>query len=311
MSNSPRTPRGLYVAPVTPFNPDESIDFDALKSFTQYLVDEASADGVLACGYTGEISSLTEREQIEIVGTIAAVTRGSIPLICGIRPTSTRHTIALGKALGEAGADMLLVNSPFTTLMRRSYAGRPDVVVKFFADLAEGTDLPLVVFQYPASSGVGYSPQLLAEICAIPGVVGVKNSGGAASYSDDMTAVNDHAAMFADSNTYDVLAMMSRGADVLLVGVSNVAPALWRQFYDSWNAGDIVGAVELANNSLLPIMRTVTGDQSGSDWSFVARIKEALLQSELIPHATVRAPEPAVTELDRAAVRELYRSIGF
>ncbi|WP_223628217.1 dihydrodipicolinate synthase family protein [Microbacterium sp. EST19A] len=305
MSISTHLPRGLYVAPVTPFREDESVDLPALESLTRHLVNEAAADGVLACGYTGEIASLTEDEQTQIVATISSVTRTRVPLICGIRPTSTLHTIEFGRELAAAGADGLLVNSPFSSLMRRQYAKRSDIAVKFFADLAEGTGLPLTVFQYPSSSGVNYPPELLAEICAIPGVVGVKNSGGAAGYSDDRAAVEGRVSMFADSNTYDVLAMMSRGQEVLLVGVSNVAPRLWREFYDAWSRGEISAAVDLANRKLLPIMRAITGDQGSAAWSFVARIKEALTQTNVLARPVVRAPEPSVTATDRDAVRSL------
>ncbi|MDV8071250.1 dihydrodipicolinate synthase family protein [Rhodococcus sp. IEGM 1366] len=300
---------GTYIAPVTVFDEHEELDLVSQRSYTEYLLNDEKIDGLLACGYTGEIGSLTEAEQLSIVRTLADATAGRVPLICGLRPTSTKHTIDFGRALHEHGADALLINAPFNMLTRSGFAGDPQLAVEFYRAVADGTGTPLVVFQYPAGTGQQYPPELLARICELPGVVGVKNAGSASSYAADSSAVGNRAVMIADSNAYDVVGMAAAGAEVLLVGIANIAPSLWRRFHEFTTVGDFTSAIELANRQLRPIIDTF-GPQHQTTGSFVARIKEGLYQQGLIPASVVRAPEPSATIGDRVAVADLLRRLG-
>src|SRR5690606_32576217 len=156
--------RGVVTAIVTPFRQDQSLDLPALRSYVEHVLSVDGVTGILCCGYTGEITSLSREAQLQVVSTCAEVSNGRVPIISGLQPTSTVDTIAFGRQLKAAGADVLQVNSPFYNVLRRGFLKNEDLVVKFFKDLADGIDLPMTVFQYPPSSGVAYPASTIARL---------------------------------------------------------------------------------------------------------------------------------------------------
>jgi 4-hydroxy-tetrahydrodipicolinate synthase len=302
--------QGVVTAVVTPFHEDESLDLEALRKYVEHVLSVEGVTGLLTCGYTGEITSLNRDEQLRVVSTVAEVSGGRVPVISGLQPTSTVDTVAFGRELKAAGADVLQVNSPFYNILRRGYLNNEDAVVKFFQDLADGIDLPMTVFQYPVASGVNYPASTIARLSEIDHIVGIKEAVSMETYVADYNAVAGRTALFADNNTYTLIGMLLYGSEGTMVGVGNVGTQLWTRLYDLVASGDVTAAVQHANDKLVPLMNTFTRDLGQTPWSFIARVKEALLQMGLIPNATVRAPEPPVTEADRTEIRATLRQVG-
>ncbi|MPZ63311.1 MAG: hypothetical protein GEU93_18905 [Propionibacteriales bacterium] len=301
---------GVVTAVVTPFREDQSLDVAALRAYVEHVLSVDGVTGVLCCGYTGEITSLNREEQLRVVATCAEVSGGRVPVIAGIQPTSTVDTIAFGRELKAAGADVLQVNSPFYNVLRRGYLQNEDVVVKFFADLAAGIDLPMTVFQYPAGSGVSYPATTVARLAELAHVIGIKEAVSMETYVADYHAVAGRAALFADNNSYTLVGMLLYGSEGTMVGVGNVGTHLWTRLYQLITSGDAAAGVAHANEKLVPLMNTFTRDLGQTPWSFVARVKEALYQMGLLPSATVRDPEPSVTEDDRQEIQKTLRTVG-
>ncbi|WP_213451372.1 dihydrodipicolinate synthase family protein [Rhizomonospora bruguierae] len=302
--------QGVVTAVVTPFHQDESLDLDALRKYIEHVLSVDGVTGLLCCGYTGEVTSLNRDEQLRVVRTVAEATDKRVPIIAGLQPTSTVDTIAFGRELKAAGADVLQVNSPFYNVLRRGYLANEDNVVKFFRDLADGIDLPMTVFQYPTASGVCYPPSTIARLAEIEHVVGIKEATSMETYAADYDAVAGRTAVFADNNTYTLIGMLLYGSAGTMVGVGNVGTHLWTRLYQLIESGDTAAGVRHANEKLVPLMNTFTRDLGQTPWSFVARVKEALFQMGLLPNPTVRAPEPPVTEADRTEIRETLRRVG-
>jgi 4-hydroxy-tetrahydrodipicolinate synthase len=302
--------RGVVTAVVTPFQTDQSLDLPALRDYVSHVLAVDGVSGILCCGYTGEVTSLNREEQLQVVSATADVVAGRVPVITGLQPTSTVDTIAFGRQLKDAGADVLQVNSPFYNVLRRGYLRNEDVVVKFFEDLAAGIDLPMTVFQYPPSSGVAYPASTIARLAQIDHVVGIKEATSMEAYVADYTAVAGRTALFADNNTYTLIGMLLYGSEGTMVGVGNVGTHLWAELYRRVAARELTAAVELANQKLVPLMDTFTRDLGQTPWSFVARVKEALHQMGLLPNPTVRDPEPAVTEAERQEIRNTLQAVG-
>src|SRR5690606_31961133 len=252
--------RGVVTAIVTPFRQDQSLDLPALRSYVEHVLSVDGVTGILCCGYTGEITSLSREAQLQVVSTCAEVSNGRVPIISGLQPTSTVDTIAFGRQLKAAGADVLQVNSPFYNVLRRGFLKNEDLVVKFFKDLADGIDLPMTVFQYPPSSGVAYPASTIARLAEIDHIVGIKEATSMEAYVADYTAVAGRTALFADNNSYTLIGMLLYGSEGTMVGVGNVGTHLWVDLYRRVESGDLNGAVELANQKLVPLMNTFTRD---------------------------------------------------
>jgi len=111
--NSRFSIRGAYTALVTPFTKDgRQVDFEALERLVQRQLDEG-IDGLLPCGTTGESPTLHPDEHLEVIRTVVRVAKGKVPVIAGTGSNSTEKTIATSKAAVEAGADAVMIVSPY------------------------------------------------------------------------------------------------------------------------------------------------------------------------------------------------------
>jgi 4-hydroxy-tetrahydrodipicolinate synthase len=301
---------GVVTAVVTPFNEDESLDLASLRSYVEHVVGVPGVNGILTCGYSGEVTSLNREEQLQVVGAVAEVVSGRIPILAGVEPTSTRDTIAFGNQLKEAGATVLQINTPFYNILRRGFVHNEDVVVKFFRDLAQGVDMPMTVFQYPVSSGVNYPASTIARLAEIENVIGIKEATSMETYEADYKAVAGKTAVFADNNTYTLLGMLLYGSQGSMVGIGNVGVHLWTELYRLVSSGETTAAVEHMNSKIVPLIDTFSRDLGQTKFSFIARVKEALVQMGLIPVGTTRAPEPAVTQEDKEEIRSTLLKVG-
>lgn len=301
---------GVVTAVVTPFKDDESLDIPALRKYVEYVASVPGVNGILTCGYSGEGGGLNRDEQLTVVRAVTETVHGRIPVIAGVSPTSTRDTIEFGNKLKDVGADALQINSPFYNILRRGFLHDEEIAVKFFADLAAGVGLPMTVFQYSKSTGLTYPPSTIARLCDIEQVIGFKEAVEMETYEADFKAVAGRKLLYADNNTYTLLSMLLYGSDGSMVGIGNVGIPLWTELNRLVSAGDQTGAVEHANAKIVPLINTFSRDLGQTTFSFIARVKEALVQLGRIPNGTARAPEPAVTDQDREEIRSTLIQVG-
>jgi len=301
---------GVVTAVVTPFHEDESLDLESLRSYVKYVLDVPGVNGILTCGYSGEVTSLNRDEELRVVGAVAEAVNGRVPILAGVEPTSTKDTIEFGKQLRDAGATVLQINTPFYNILRRGFIHNEDVVVKFFSDLAEGLDMPMTVFQYPVSSGVNYPASTIGRLAEIDQVIGIKEATSMETYEADYKAVRGKTAVFADNNTYTLFGMMQYGTQGSMVGIGNVGVPLWAELYRLVSTGDNTAAAIHMNSKIVPLINTFSRDLGQTKFSFIARVKEALVQMGHIPNGTTRAPEPAVTQADKEEVHSTLVEVG-
>lgn len=302
MPDKPLVVQGVIPSVVTPFTPALEIDEGSLRRYVRRFRDIPGVTGVLCGAYTGEVNSLSEREKIRIVEICRDEVAPELLVYSCVDAHSTPQAIEAAKAAKAAGADAVQINSPFKNPLRHGFLQNQEVVVDYFRQL-DAVGIPMTVFQYPEESGLTYPPESLSRIADIPNVVGIKEAVSIDRYIDDYRDLNGRVALIADNNYYGFLAMLLRGADATMVGISNVGTELFAEAFVAARQGDFVRAVEMTNTRLLPLMDTFVHSLGQTSWSFVARVKEALVQQELIEHGVVRSPEPQVTEEDREAVR--------
>jgi 4-hydroxy-tetrahydrodipicolinate synthase len=167
-------------ANVLPFTRDLDIDESAYRRHLRWLVEVPGVTGVVANGHAAEVSSLTRDERKRSLAIALDEIAGAVPVIAGVYADGTHEAIDLARDARDAGAAGLLIFPP--TVFMWGAQLKPDMVVRHFSVLADATDLPLIVFEYPPASGIGYSPDTLALLCKIPSVAGVKD------WSNDIVA---------------------------------------------------------------------------------------------------------------------------
>jgi len=163
-------PSGSATAVITPMKCNMAIHY---KRFAQQLMRQKTAGvgGVVVCGTTGESASLTDRERQRLVETAKNV-MGGIPVVAGAGSNDTRKAVALAQKMEKAGADALLVVTP--------YYNRPPQrgILLHYQRIAEAVRIPLIAYTVPSRTGVDIEPDTYAQLSRLPHVVGVKEASG-------------------------------------------------------------------------------------------------------------------------------------
>jgi 4-hydroxy-tetrahydrodipicolinate synthase len=219
----------------------------------------------------------------------------------------TREAVELARDARRAGAAGVLVFPP--TLFMWGAREKPDMVLRHFSEIAAGADLPIVVFQYPPASGIGYAPETLARLAAIPQVVAVKDwSNDMVAYERDLRALRATGRPVAmlSSFTMALMASFLVGADGAISGMGSVAADLQVELFAACQKGDLDGARRL-NDRLEPLVRVFYAPPFVDMHN---RMKEALVLLGRIPAAHVRPPLTPVGAAERDGIRRALAAAG-
>jgi 4-hydroxy-tetrahydrodipicolinate synthase len=297
MSHPMRKPdlRGVTVATVLPFKHDLTIDWDGYARVLDYC---ACLDGVAAVfvnGHAGEGGSLSDEERQAVIERTRSHI-GAKPVLAGIIAHSTAEAIRQAKLAEAAGAVCAVLFPPAHLGGGASATSRAPVA--FVRAVSEAIDIPVSIFQYPVTSGLGYSPQTLAEIAAIDGVIAIKEgSDTMLAYDENRRAVktaNPDVAIL-PSNYNWFLPQLAVGGDGILSGLVSLAPHL---FVELWQASvaDDLKAMRAVNERLHPIVRAIYGPAPVMDMH--TRMKVGLKELGVIANADPRPPlMPVLPEL--------------
>lgn len=167
---------GVLVPIVTPFDANGDIDTQTLTELVNVFI-EKGVTGIVACGTTGEYYTFSPEERELVLSTIADTAKGKVTLIAGINSLSTNHSIELAhqaKALGYDG--LMLSANPYSL---------PDQegIIAHFEKVANATDLPIIMYNFPARVGVSIEFETVAHLAKHPNIAGIKESSGDFSHA--------------------------------------------------------------------------------------------------------------------------------
>jgi 4-hydroxy-tetrahydrodipicolinate synthase len=279
---------GALTALVTPFAEDGRLELPTLERLVQWQI-ESGIDGLVPCGTTGEGATLTEDEQFDVIATVVRAARGRVPVIAGCGSNDTRRTVAAARRAGEAGADGLLVVTPYYNKPNRSG------MIAHYTAVAAATTLPIVVYNVPGRTGQNLGVELTLELARVPGVVAVKEASGDLGQIGAILAACP--ATFSVLSGDDALALPSvaLGAVGLVAVVSNEAPAETAALVAAARQGDLTRARAL-HYQLLPLMQVNFAESNP------VPVKTALALLGRC-RATVRPPLGPPAEATRERVR--------
>ena len=239
--------RGTLTALVTPFR-NGRLDIAALEALVTRQL-EAGVDGLVPCGTTGESPTLSEEEHREVVGTVARLAQGRVPVIAGSGSNSTAHALALAKLNAECGADALLVVSPYYN--KPSQEG----LFRHFSAVAAATALPIVLYNIPGRCGVEVSIETVRRLREAHGnIAAIKHSTGSVPGAADLMSICDIPVLSGDDPL--TLPLMSIGAVGVVSVLSNLAPRATKRLTAAALAGDWAGA-QAAHRALYPLAKTL------------------------------------------------------
>jgi 4-hydroxy-tetrahydrodipicolinate synthase len=287
MSVLPPAPFGrLITAMVTPFLPDGGLDLDGAAALASHLVD-AGNDGLVVSGTTGEAPTTSDEEKDQLLRVVIEAVGDRASVIAGVGTNNTHHTIELARAAERAGADGLLVVTPYYN--KPPQAG----LAMHFRSVADATGLPVMIYDIPGRTGVPVTTETLLGLADHPRIVAVKDAKANMEESSWVIANSDLAYYSGDDAL--TLSLLSVGAVGLVSVVAHVgAPAL-RALIAAFDEGDPVTARAL-HQGLLPIFKGIFRTQG------VITTKAALTLAGL-PAGPVRPPLVDATEAEIAQLR--------
>jgi 4-hydroxy-tetrahydrodipicolinate synthase len=299
--------RGCMPANLLPFTADLAIDEPGYRRHLRWLADAPGVTGIVANGHAAEVASLTREERKRTLAIALDEVAGQVPIVTGVYCDGTLEGVELARDARAAGAAGLLVFPP--TLFMWGAQQKPDMVLRHFQILADAVDLPLLVFEYPPASGIGYSPETLAELCKIPTVAGVKDwSNDIVSYEKNLRALRGAGRPVAmlSSFTMSLMASFMLGADGCISGMGSVTADLQASLFAAVQAGRLDEARAI-NDRLAPLVQVFYAPPFVDMHN---RMKEALVILGRIPAAHVRPPLTPVSDDERHRIRLALRAAG-
>jgi len=288
--------KGITVAVVLPFDDELQIDWDSYKRVLDYCAVPDAITAVFVNGHAGEGALLSDDERQAVIER----TRKHVgkPLLAGIIADSTAEAVDQVVLARQAGADCAVLFPPASLGGGASASSRAPV--SYVRSIAEATDFPLSVFQYPIVSGMGFSTEALTQIAAIPQVVALKEGSGLVeAYDDNWRAVKkaNPDLAFLPSNYNWFLPQLAIGADGILSGLISLVPHLFARLWDAAASSDLA-AMRKVNDELHPIVRAIYGKDPLIDMH--TRIKVGLKALNIIANDRPRPPlmpiEPEIGE---------------
>src|SRR5204863_8309508 len=157
---------GIMPANLLPFTADLEIDERAYAPHLRALADTRGVTGLVVNGHAAEVSSLTRDERTRALAIAVDEVGDRCPVVAGVYSDGTREAVELARDAKAGGAAGVLVFPP--TLFMWGAQNKPDMAVRHVSEIAAGADLPIVIFQYPIASGIGYAPETLARLVQLP-----------------------------------------------------------------------------------------------------------------------------------------------
>ena len=305
--NEPLRFSGIMPANILPFTADLAIDEPAYRRHLSWLADTRGVTGIVANGHAAEVSSLTREERTHTLAIAVDEVAGRCPVIAGVYADGTQEAVELARDAKRAGAAGVLVFPP--TVFMWGAQLKPEMVLRHFSEIAAGADLPIVVFEYPPASGIGYAPDTLARLAQIPQVVAVKDwSNEIVALEANLRALRATGRPVAllSAFTMSLMASFLLGADGAISGMGSVTADVQAELFEACQKGDLDGARRI-NDRLAALVRVFYAPPFVDMHN---RMKEALVLLGRIPAAHVRPPLTPVSSTEREAIRAALVASG-
>jgi len=286
----------VLTAMVTPFDGDGAVDLDAVQRLATFLVDHGS-DGIVVSGTTGESPTTTSEEDGRTLAAVIEAVGARASVVAGVGTNDTRHSVELAEQAAKAGADGLLIVTPYYNKPPQS-----GVIAHVNEVVRAGDGTPTMVYDIPGRAGIQIAEDSYVELVKNPLVVAVKDAVG--DFERGAWLLRETGIKIYSGDDALTLPWLSIGASGV-VGVStHVAGDAYAQMVRAVDAGDL-GTAQALNAALVPVVRAIMGQTQGA---IAAKAAMALLG--VIPNANVRLPLTSATDEQVAVIRAALVDFG-
>ncbi len=255
--------KGSMPALITPFK-NGSVDEGAFQAFVQWQIDQGS-HGLVPCGTTGESPTLSHEEHNRVTELCIEVAKGRVPVIAGAGSNSTAEAILLAEHAKKAGADAVLVVTP--------YYNKPtqEGLYQHFKAIHDAVEIPILIYNIPGRSVVDMTVETMARLAKLPNIVGVKDAT-----ADLVRPAQTRAAIDADFTQLSgedatVVPFLAQGGHGCISVTANVAPRQCADLHEAWQRGDLA-TVSRINDRLMPLHEALFVEASPGPVKFGASV---------------------------------------
>jgi len=286
----------VLTAMVTPFSADGAVDLDAVQGLASYLVDHGN-DGIVVSGTTGESPTTTTEEDGRTLAAVIEAVGGRASVVAGVGTNDTRHSVELAEQAKKAGADGLLLVTPYYNKPPQS-----GVLAHVNEVVRAGDGTPTMVYDIPGRSGIQIAEETYVELVKNPLVVAVKDAVG--DFERGAWLLRETGIKIYSGDDALTLPWLSIGASGVVGVTTHVAGDAYADMVRAFDAGDMPRAQEL-NRELVPVVRAIMGQTQGA---IAAKAAMALLG--IIPNPDVRLPLTRATDEQVTVIRTALVDFG-
>ncbi len=232
---------GSAVAIITPFNADGSINYDAFKNMVETQIAAGTSAIAVACT-TGEASTIDDAEQIKLIKYCVDIVNKRVPVIAGAGSNDTAHAVELSKQAEAAGADALLVVTPYYNKCTQKG------LIKHYTTIAESVNIPIIVYSVAGRTGVNIAASTVYELAKVKNIVAIKEASGDLSQIAKIAANCD--IDIYSGNDDQTLPILSLGGIGVISVLANVMPKEVADMCAKFFANDVAGAREIFLSTL-------------------------------------------------------------
>ena len=230
---------GAGVALVTPFKEDLSVDYDQLEKFIDFQIDNGT-DSIVICGTSGEASTMSHDEQIEVVSACVSHVNGRVPVIAGAGANCTDEALNLAKRSEKAGADGLLVVTPYYN--KATQKG----LEEYYTTVGNSVDIPIIMYNVPGRTGTNIRPATAVKIAkSVDNIVAIKEASGDIGQVATLAALADGCLDIYSGNDDQVVPLLALGGKGVISVLSNVAPRETHDMVMKFLEGDVKGSLDI------------------------------------------------------------------
>ena len=230
--------KGAGVAIVTPFHEDGSINYEKFAELTEEQI-AGGTDAIIVCGTTGEASTLTHEEHLDLIKFCVDTVKGRVPVIAGTGSNCTKTAVYLSTEAEKYGVDALLLVTPYYN--KATQKG----LYEHFKQIADSVKLPIILYNVPSRTGCNILPQTVVKLCTeVSNIVAIKEASGNISQVAKLMSLAGGKVDLYSGNDDQVVPLLSLGGLGVISVVSNVAPRQMHDICQKFFDGDVAGSMQ-------------------------------------------------------------------
>ena len=239
---------GAATALITPTNAN-GVDYDKLRRLIDWQIEEG-IDALVICGTSGESSTLTDAEHKKTIAYAIECVNGRVPVIAGTGSNETDYAIELSRFAGSAGADAVLVVTPYYNKATQNG------LIKMYSTIADSTTAPVIMYNVPSRTGVNIEPSTYAALADHGNIRAIKEaSGNIGKIVETVSLVGDKLDIYS-GNDDQIVPIMSMGGLGVISVLSNIMPKKTSELCHKYLSGDVAGAAKM-QAEYIPIIKAL------------------------------------------------------